>query len=224
MAAGHTGIVVVWQHELSQQEVSCNKWHHRPEPWASAWAAKSGSAQWIWEMHLRFWMNAHCLQRKLLGWKGRISQNVTVITICSWWKASSLMGGYPAWFLCDAHPLPVPVSNRKGLKQRREEHWLPGNDSTEWRSSRWVQTDQSFWPELQWVTGHTTGSDPCLHALLGWAEGEFSRFLLVEVICCARWCELARKKQKEQSLGDVKERDTVFNMCFVTIDSVFPPL
>ena len=96
---------------------------------------------WLWQfsMNLRdvssFW-NVHCLQRKLLGWKGRIFQNMTVITICSWWKASSLMGGYPAWFLCVAHPLPVPVSNRKGLKQRREEHWLPGNCNTKWRNSR----------------------------------------------------------------------------------------
>lgn len=80
-------------------------------------------------------LNVHCLQRKLLGWKGRIFQNMTVITICSWWKASSLMGGYPAWFLCVAHPLPVPISNRKGLKQRREEHWLPGNCNTKWRNS-----------------------------------------------------------------------------------------
>lgn len=146
-------------------------------------------------------LNAHCLQRKLLGWKGRIFQNMTVITICSWWKASSLMGGYPAWFLCVAHPLPVPISNRKSLKQRREEHWLPGNCNTKWRDSRRdLCYKQASLSDLNRNDLRVTTQNRALHpqTLLGQTGGEFSRFVLVEVICQMRWTWHERSKKKSQ--------------------------
>lgn len=209
--------------------------------WVAAWAKSSavtsvashlsperllGQLKWQCSVNLRdesSFLNAHNLQRKLLGWKGRTFQNVTVITICSRWKASLLMGGYPAWFLCVAHPLPVPVSNRKGLKQRREEHWLPGNGNTEWRNSRWVQTDLTFWPELQWVTDHSAGLNPLSARAAGVGRRRVQQVSSGggHLPCQMVWTGM--KEAKKQSLGEVKERDVELNICFVTVDSVFSP-
>lgn len=185
-----------------------------------------GQLKWQCSVNLRdesSFLNAHNLQGKLLGWKGRTFQNVTVITICSRWKASLLMGGYSAWFLCVAHPLPVPVSNRKGLKQRREEHWLPGNGNTEWRNSRWVQTDLTFWPELQWVTDHTAGLNPLSARAAGVGRRRVQQVSSGggHLPCQMVWTGM--KEAKKQSLGEVKERDVELNICFVTVDSVFSP-
>lgn len=166
-----------------------------------------GSQDWQFSMNLRdvsSFLNVHCLQRKLLGWKGRIFQNMTVITICSWWKASSLMGGYPARFLCVAHPLPVPISNRKSLKQRREEHWLPGNCNTKWRDSRRVLCyKQASLSDLSRNDLRVTTQNRALHPqmLLGQTGGEFSRFVLVEVICQMRWTWHERSKKKAKFDG-----------------------
>lgn len=176
MAAACAGRLGDWQHKQNDQEIGGNEQYRDPYPEASAWAVKALAICSEFEMCLLF-LNVHCLQRKLLGWKGRIFQNMTVIAICSWWKASLLMGGYPAWFLCVAHPLPVPVSNRKGLTQRREEHWLPGNCNTKWRNSRKVLCyKRAPLSDLSCSGVWVTAQNP---VLLG---GVFSSFLVV-VIC-----------------------------------------
>lgn len=184
---------------------------------------------WQFSINLRdvsSFLNVYCLQRKLLGWKGRIFQNMTVIRICSWWKASSLMGGYPAWFLCVAHPLPVPVSNRKGLKQRREEHWLPGNCNTEWRNSRReLCYKQASLSDLSCSDLQVTTQNRVLHLqmLLGRLEGSLAGFFWWRSY--ASWDELGMKKAKKLSLRDVKDRDSIIlNICFASVNSEFPPL
>lgn len=129
------------------------------------------------------------------------------------------MGGYPAWFLCVAHPLPVPISNRKGLKQRREEHWLPGNCNTKWRNSRgelWYK--QASLSDLScgelWVTMQNRVLHPQM--LLGQTGGE--------VIYQMRWTWHERTKKK-LSLRHGKDRDNIIlSICFASVNSEFPPL
>lgn len=180
---------------------------------------------WQFSMNLRavssFW-NVHCLQRKLLVWKGRIFQNTTVITICSWWKASSLMGGYPAWFLWGAHPLPVPVSNRKSLKQRREEHWLPGNCNAKWRNGRrelcYKQASLSDLSCNDLQSQHRIESF-IYRCCWGRLQGSLAGFFWWRSY--ASWGELGMKEAKKLSLRDVKDKDNVIlNIYFASINWV----